>query len=990
MYDFVTTARRLALGLAAAAAVISFAAPAGAQLKLSNTETKCASQLGKGGGKLAKTIIKETAKCRLADISGKSVGLCPGPKNTEKIAKAAGKLESTAAKRCKSTCSISSDIECIADAVCPPFVTPTIGAAQQCSAGAKSILFNMSKIGFPGPYCETALGAALVMPINLGECVAELTTDGSETLIDVVFGTIDNSSALSQDAQRCLKGISKGVEKLALTVQKSVSKCRDAILTLKATGDPALCQTADPKAAAKILKAEDKLAATIQKSCTDDQTIQELDLCNNGVGLTTTLLDATSCLTAAAREIADSPAPPVARVYSPVSLIDAAYPPKARCGDNVSNQLPTPQLLLGEECDGLDDAACPGECLPPGDTFECTCGDRKRLRLFADHALTDADAGWTGASHEQGVADQSGYITELSNCDCDAFDGPTCIGTSGNPVCDVAGKQLPTCSWDLFSGTSCDAHGNANTINNSADCSICDEFTANAGTSCADERDCDSQCYDAFGAATGPCDNQSDCAAGEVCRGQCDRSQSCVIIPNGAPLPVSNSGVGVCAVQRFRTDIVGTRDLVTGSHELNYQLFSVIHFGGDRTTRPCPVCGGFCEGGSKDRELCEGRCSTSGDLCRFDVDCPIGETCSTASPDCPGGFCQLQLICGTDRGQNESVQGKTCSIEYEHPVFGTLSNDCLPSVSANITGTGFEVDYLPGTSGTVTLASTLPCTSPGFELFECPCPDGGGAPTKPNSCAPACNAVGPSFGQGCATGNSSGQGTTCAAGANFGKLCDEDIDCPGSTCSKNPTHCVGDPATAQFGCTTNADCGLGTCEDACPTGRCLPLCVPDPGDPTDGICAAGPPVPRCDGVKFTYRTCLQSSATSGACAATCSISATSCTSQDDCPSGETCAGPCQSHEDCEAGPDGIMGTTDDVVGAGACVLDDRDCYLEPLVAEGGSTLNGMGDPENDFTAVIWCYGKTSNAGINGTAGFGGPGRVLQKGINVSNGFTAIP
>jgi len=36
------------------------------------------------------------------------------------------------------------------------------------------------------------------------------------------------------------------------------------------------------------------------------------------------------------------------------------------CGDNSVNQ-------PGEECDGTDDAACPGLCLPPGDPNECTC-----------------------------------------------------------------------------------------------------------------------------------------------------------------------------------------------------------------------------------------------------------------------------------------------------------------------------------------------------------------------------------------------------------------------------------------------------------------------------------------------------------------------------------------------------------------------------------------------------------------------------------------
>lgn len=38
----------------------------------------------------------------------------------------------------------------------------------------------------------------------------------------------------------------------------------------------------------------------------------------------------------------------------------------AICGDNVVNR-------PSEQCDGTDDADCPGQCLPPGDTNECRC-----------------------------------------------------------------------------------------------------------------------------------------------------------------------------------------------------------------------------------------------------------------------------------------------------------------------------------------------------------------------------------------------------------------------------------------------------------------------------------------------------------------------------------------------------------------------------------------------------------------------------------------
>jgi hypothetical protein len=206
----------------------------------------------------------------------------------------------------------------------------------------------------------------------------------------------------------------------------------------------------------------------------------------------------------------------------------------------------------------------------------------------------------------------------------------------------------------------------------------------------------------------------------------------------------------------------------------------------------------------------------------------------------------------------------------------------------------------------------------------------------------------------------------------------------------NPKHCTGDPAFAQFQCTTNADCGLGTCGDACPGGRCLPLCLPDVGDPRQGLCPAGPPIAHCTGGFYIGKQCTIVAANAG-CSATCSVSLTPCVSDSDCPSGENCAGSCPHAAGCEAGDgDNTIGDSNDNVGAGACEFFDRSCFLDPIVADGGSTLDGEGDPDNDATGVIWCFGATTNVAVNTTSGFGGPGRVLSKGINVTNGFTSIP
>jgi hypothetical protein len=288
------------------------------------------------------------------------------------------------------------------------------------------------------------------------------------------------------------------------------------------------------------------------------------------------------------------------------------------------------------------------------------------------------------------------------------------------------------------------------------------------------------------------------------------------------------------------------------------------------------------------------------------------------------------------------------------------------------------------------LPSSVPCTAPGLELYECPCPDDGGQPSKPNDCAPACNQPGVNFGVGCATGNTEGRGTVCAGGSNGGRLCDEDSDCPQSSCSLNPRHCAaGDPAFDYHECTTNADCGVKPCVDACPGGgRCVPLCVPSATDPFDGQCAAGPPTYHCSGAKFRGKSCSVS-AVDADCTAVCKGSSTPCVEQSDCPAGVACEGSCPAARDCGAGVDGVAGTRDDLPGAGRCVEDVRSCFLDPISAEGGSTLNGGGDATNMSTVGVFCQKRSVNVGANSGAGFGGPTRVRVHGVNVAN-FTHIP
>jgi hypothetical protein len=912
-------------------------------------------------------------------IAGDETGPCPTAEAIEEIDKARLRLEMRAGLNCESRCSLSGEIPCIANDLCP--TSPATGIAEACTAGASNRPFDMGSIGFPGPFCEAGIGRPLRTSGDIADCVEALTASAGEALADVVLGD-PAPVAISQAAFVCQRTIAKRTRRLATTIQRAHTACRNDILRGILLANPADCAVVDPRVGVRTADAEARLLAGIAETCTN-ASVTQLNLCGAGIGAITSAAAAAECLVDAAYEIAYSLSPPSSRMYSTVSLLEAAYPPEPACGDGAINRHADAFQPLGEECDGDDDAACPGACIPPGDVFECSCGDRRRMRFFTHSAATDIDQGWTGGADDTTVPDDSGFVIDLDDCECSEMDGATCTGSAPDPVCTVSGAHRPRCSWDGPSAPRCDARGNGNFLDEDRDCWVCDAFSANAGDACGGESDCDAICYDPDDVAGAACPGgQGDCADGEICRGRCDRGQICIKHALAPPSPVAAGGSSICIVQEFREDTIGTTDVVTGEHAIQQRTRVSIYFAVTLSV-PCPICGGFCEGGYFEGDACLGSCEASGDACRFDTDCAPEERCTSTSTDCPESQCNLSLVCRG--GAND---GAPCRVQGETPFHGAVSSDCPPSVGNNITGAGVVADYLPATSEPQSLASLLPCTAPGYELFDCPCPDDGGRRTQPNSCAPACNA-GSELGVGCANGgNASGRFTVCAAGFNIGRACDEDADCPGSACSVNPTHCVGDPDFEQVLCATNIDCGVGVCTDACPSGRCVPLCLPTLDDAEEGECSGGPAVYHCSGALDGFRTCDASQATAG-CDAICETSLTPCDERSDCPPDEACVGSCERRRSCEAGSDGMLGTVDDWVSAGDCIADLPTCPLEPLAAEGGDVFNSKGSPSSPRSVAVLCLGRTSSTAVNAVVGVGGPGRVRREGSYLTNGFTVL-
>lgn len=973
--------RALAQALAFSCATL-FLASGSANAQLTSQELKCSKALVKSAGKLYSTILKSTTKCRDADISGKAddPGLCSPltGKSAEKVAKAREKLRGGVAKACASVCSASTDIVCTHDLDCPP-----VGSgAQRCTGDASSNPFSRTNLGFPGPYCEAVLGHEIENTNDIADCTASVVESVAAHVLENVYADADDGTGLSEDAAQCLSKLGKVVSKGPAKIAGAIGKCRDSQNGADNRSVLAdACVTNDEGVLKAILKNIGKANKTVEKSCTTGA-LAELNLCGEGTGAITDFAGAQECLGELVVEAADSENLPADRSYIPINLIEAAYPEAgvASCGDGLLNEGRTSFNGVGEECEVGNEAACgAGSCFPPGDAWECTCDNTPRMRLSVDGAATDSDAGWTGNSHDAVHVDGQGFVADLSNCDCDSLDAADCVGSTSDSTCDVAADTAPRCSGP-FTGLSCDEQGDMNDSFENSDCYVCDADSINAGDHCADgdghpdESLCQSRCFDnATGLPVDPettCNSQTDCGAGKTCRGRCDNTQTCDLLVEGAPLPLISANTAVCVQLAYFSDIEGTRDLITGQGEFFYDGRSLTHFGISQAS-PCPQCEGVCLGGGNDGKACVGRCDVSDEPCLDNEDCVgIGDTaCLETTPECPDGSCRLAPVCTA--GPNE---GRACRPQADTP-FGVVSADCPPDPNKNITGGGTKMGNRPLTTGTVQLNSPVPCTAQGFSNFDCPCPDDGGTPSKPNTCNPACNA-GPNYLERCPAFSS------CVGGDEPGAACDEDLDCSGDgTCTGTPDKCTaGGLFKINTACTTNADCdsspgsGNGVCEPSCPGGLCTPLCVAQgecdgasafPGrtcavnadcaggtcgpssDDDDGVCAAGPVDYRCTGAGFTGQPCL--------------------------------AANVGTQIGCELGPDGTPGTVDDLVGAGECrPAGNHECFLNGGFAEGGDTINGNGSPTDVNMVAIHCTPRGVSA-VNPVSGFGGPQRLRRRG-----------
>ncbi len=644
---------------------------------------------------------------------------------------------------------------------------------KRCDLGSA----QLGALGFPGP-CPEPVSPDGVTVEDLVACIDDSHTAGAGAIGGRLVGpTI--VGPLSSGLLACQRAIDRAGIRFASRVLPAVQKCRNRILRGKIIGvQPADCATKDPRTSAII----DDCTETFRKAVTARCTSADLIALGVCAPIHVTVGGMIDCLIADIRRLIDNPA-----IADPPDLIDYEYARPRVCGDNRRNR-------AAEECDGVDDADCPGRCGAPDGLFGCLCPSGPRLQVV-EHAHADLDLGASG--HDFHVAEGGGYVSDLWDCD-----GATDFECTLGPSC----SSLPH--------VSCGSSFGAPYTNGDAICAA-----LGMGT-----------CRKTRAGANGPhceIDHQQECAANAQCPTFGDR---CVTVSHAPPLPLSQGGVSVCIESRFTEDVTGTMNLATGAGAVRARQRLAFHIGG-AIDQPCPVCGGFCAApiGFASHPDGRSRCDHDG--------------------DCPGSFCVTEPICSygpnADRPcrANPPFGGLT-----DH--FGNPSRDCPPSPNQSVGD--LDLFFNPQITAPVTLTAARDCMDPGFRDRAC---IGGANDQRPcftDTDCPAGSCAGQCFCPGQRRPNSCH--AACVGGFNDASPCIEDSECDPPSGFCHPADCRPDPSDtdsiqegyctvgpANGTCSANAQCFVnGTIQRAGTPG------IPE-RTTAAAFCLAGTSSPAVDG-----------------------------------------------------------------------------------------------------------------------------------------------
>ncbi|MCC6764932.1 MAG: hypothetical protein IT293_09740 [Deltaproteobacteria bacterium] len=711
-----TTGRTRASILVAALVAVALSASSAAA-QLSGDRLKCVLASAKASQKYTIGKLKVLQKCKNTHLKD---GTCPMPDGGA-LAKLEGKLSSAIGKACA--------------------LTPT----------------DFGLMGFPGPCTDPNPGDDFTTA-DLQLCMQTAHDAFVAATMDLMYdATVPGP--LGGDL-KCQAEVAKQTIGFSSCVLKSVSKCRDALLKGKPLGvPPDYCATNDPKTSAAIQKCNDKLTAGIAKKCTNAQ-VSTLKVCTPDQ---TDAASAATCLVDQATVSLDG-----TEITVPPDLIDYEYAVRGGlCGDNVVNN-------LNEECDGIDDSVCPGQCgtpTTPDGFFACLCKTKPRMVIeeWADVG-SDTDNGWTGLSADGSVVEGGGFLVDLYDCDMSGL-------CNAGPSCSVAPHSSCAVPDSAPSGTTSD--------------SVCAGL--GQGT-CRKER-----------TANGPhcfMDINKKCDVKKLKDPVCDApGDFCALSPHAAPVAQVAGGIAVCNVSTISEDVVGTVNLVDGTSTLKVRQRAVTHQGITQE-KPCPMCGGFC---GINRRPC------------------------TVDGDCDPGFgpCINEPVC-SDGARRDKACRRTAPFGGAVPPFGVTSVDCPPDTGLLTADTGIGLDINANrTTGTTTLLPSFNCTGVGWTGKACLGGTSEGRPCTVASECPGGTCTGQCFCSGQLRPNACGK--ACVGGANDALPCTDDSECdpPNGFCHAG--DCRADPSdldsnqegactnetdphdqycvqTPQWGCLTDAQC----------------------------------------------------------------------------------------------------------------------------------------------------------------------------------------
>ena len=654
--------------------------------------TACKREIARAGNKFGQAKLKALQKCEDGVLTGKIAGPCPDAKASSAIAKASTKLQNAIAKRCG-------------------------GADASCASTGDND--SLASIGWPASCPNIVSGScsgAITHCGDVASCVLCIQESAADQAIALYYDAL--TPGADATVKKCQRAIGKETAKFFDAKRKALGKCVNTVLVNGSGSCP------DATAQAAIAKAEAKKVAKLCAACggpdkacggPDDLTVAQIGFastcpavdppgsapaCGGTVSTLSDIVTCVDCVTAFEADCASAAGAPAAGAYP--SECNGGSDPTPTATPTPTPGAPTPTATAtasscgngtvnpGEDCDGSDDAACPGLC-----QSDCTCGAPCVLPnpipvsiALAARAGIDLDTGWTGVSHDlPGVDDAPTVSARVTGCDTD-LGSPTC------GQCTVTGPI--------------EYQGPANTCR----CFNAGSPDASTLTTCDPEA--------------------STCGGGEVC--QCFY---------GPPLPLSSGAVPACVVNKFNGTFSGTVNVATsGTHAGEgaslVRLLSSVH-NGLGATKPCPKCvgdvtardglaQGTCDGGPRNGLACD----TGGENVYFgptSIDCPpsqsanIGDlsikfdqattgttslgtnrpctatggncfcsTCPTAqaeacntNADCPGG-----LACGGRRCIGGANNGTPCSTNSQcasgicnRPGTPTQRNACLGECEPN-------------------------------------------------------------------------------------------------------------------------------------------------------------------------------------------------------------------------------------------------------------------------------------------------------------------